>query len=63
MARFDDFDRRGVFETAIVVAIAVGVLVAALVIVDAARRRRRSSLIALGTFVLGLVGALVFLAG
>ena len=30
---FDDFDRRGVYETAIVVAIAVGVLVAALVIV------------------------------
>ena len=62
MARFDDFDRRGVFETAIVIAIAVGVLVAALVIVTPLGAGP-IALIALVAFVLGLVGALVFLAG
>jgi len=62
MARFDDFDRRGVYETAIVVAIAVGVLVAALVIITPLGVGP-IALIALITFLGGLIGALVFLAG
>jgi hypothetical protein len=62
MARFDEFDRRGVFETAIVVAIAVGVLVAALVIATPLGAGR-IAIIAVVAFVTGLVGALVFLAG
>ena len=60
--QLDDFDRRGVYETAIVIAIAVGVLVAALVIVTPLGAGP-IALIAFVTFVLGLVGALVFLAG
>jgi hypothetical protein len=62
MARFDDFDRRGVFETAIVVAIAVGVLVAALVIATPLGVGS-IAIVAVIAFVTGLVGALVFLAG
>jgi len=62
MPRFDEVDRRGVFETAIVVAIAVGVLVAALVIITPFGAAT-IALIALVAFVVGLVGALVFLAG
>jgi hypothetical protein len=62
MARFDDVDRRGVFETAIVVAIAVGVLVAALVIATPLGAGT-IVVVAVAGFVLGLVGALVFLAG
>jgi hypothetical protein len=62
MARFDDFDRRGVFETAIVVAIAVGVLVAALVIATPLGVGS-IAIVAVIAFVTGFVGALVFLAG
>lgn len=62
MARFDDFDRRGVFETAIVVAIAVGVLVAGLVIATPLGVAK-IAIVAVVAFVTGLVGALVFLAG
>lgn len=62
MPRFDDFDRRGVFETAIVVAIVVGVLVAVLVIATPIGVVT-IAVVALLTFVVGLVGALVFLAG
>jgi hypothetical protein len=62
MPRFDEVDRRGVFETAIVVAIAVGVLVATLVIITPFGAGT-IALIALVAFVVGLVGALVFLAG
>jgi hypothetical protein len=60
--RLDEVDRRGLFETAIVVAVVVGVIAAALVI---------ATPLGIGTIVLvaavayavGLVGALVFLAG
>jgi hypothetical protein len=62
MARFDEFDRRGVFETAIVVAITVGVLVAGLVIVTPLGAGT-IAIVAVVAFVVGLVGALVFLAG
>jgi hypothetical protein len=60
--RFDEVDRRGLFETAIVVAVVVGVLTAALVIATPLGIGA-IVVVALVTYVVGLVGALVFLAG
>ncbi len=62
MPRFDEVDRRGLFEAAIVVAVVVGVLTAALVIVTPLGIGT-IIVVALVTYVVGLVGALVFLAG
>jgi len=62
VSRFDEVDRRGLFETAIVVACVVGVLTAALVIATPIGLGT-IVVIALATYAVGLVGALVFLAG
>ena len=62
MPRYDEVDRRGLFETAIVVAVVVGVLVAALVIATPLGIGT-IIVVALVTYVVGVVGALVFLAG
>ena len=62
MSRFDEVDRRGLFETAIVVAIVVGVLTAALVIATPIGFAT-IAIIAVSLYAVGLIGALVFLAG
>ena len=62
MGRFDEVDRHGLFETAIVVAIVVGVLAAALVIATSIGIGT-IVVLALVTYAFGLIGTLVFLAG
>ena len=62
MGRFDEVDRRGLFEAAIVVAIVVGVLAAALVIATSISIGT-IVVLALVTYAFGLIGTLVFLAG
>jgi hypothetical protein len=62
VARFDEVDRRGLFETAIVVAVVVGVLTAALLIATPLGIGT-IVVVALVTYAVGVVGALVFLAG
>lgn len=62
MPRFDEVDRRGLFETAIVVAVVVGVVAAALVIATPLGLGT-IIVVTLLTYAVGLVGALMFLAG